>query len=377
VAIQPNGARLTIAFVIWLVTLAPPARGDDPSLNDLRVQLTDQLTSINSIECRYTVQQRPSEIECTWTWCEDGDRKSVISEPYTRPDGEYELRRWFSFDGDYGYNVAYDPESPDHILHIYKSAAVPWPYFGSPSPEKYTGRRLHGTNETLLTLLHREQAVILGRDAVDGHDCVHLDLGECQSGSHRYHWEAWLDPAFDHLPRRLYATLLVTDERTQQLSDLGYHHEKAVQEFRKVHDEFLDRERWFPVRMSSTSGLEGQTIDGVEFQSSVLSVLSIRINAPIPDDRFTPQPEFGTTIYDETVVPTRVTVHGGEAAVQAMRDATVQETRELAQRALEAPGPPVVAVRPDTSWGELLLRWGSIGLLCVATVCLIWQWLSR
>lgn len=352
------GVQVVLVWFAVFAVAGDPAVGfaqaDASPLEDLRARLTEQLTSLSSLSVRFT-RQFGDDTPQSWTWMEDGARKCVASEAVEGVRGKRMPPTWYSFDGECGYSVAFDPEDFGQKLDITKTAEIPEFYNHPLTPAFWLGSSLSNTTETLLTLLDRDEAVLVGMEEIDGFRCAHVDLGDnpCDSGS-RWHWDVWLDLQHDCLPRRI-TSVPVDNER---LRNLGCVDDLRVVEFQRVEDTAFSTHRWFPTEMISTS----------LGRMNTLSVQSVELNVPIPREAFIPEPDFGTRIAEVPAVgeARRVTVYGGEAALQARRGRIVERAHQLAREARSAEGPHVDASPRSNAFLFSVLRWAALGALLLA-----------
>lgn len=362
-----SACRFVSAFILSLAASVHFAHGNEPSLDDLRAQLAEQLTSISSIDCRYTLTGSGSDAVTRWTWKQDGTKELITCEPYSySPDSPYPVQVWLSFDGEHGYELTWDTDDPSRILAI-RRLTQPSKFMGGHiRPDMWLGRSLFNSSETLLTLLAGDQATILEVQEVEGHRCAYVDLGVHNSrGKYLDHWEVWLDLEYEALPRKLHFV------RTRMASDDGRNRviaddEFQVLEFERVHDAGFGIERLFPMQMRF-SGLHS---------SSELTVDSVLLNQSIAKEAFIPEPDFGTEIYDDPppAGQTRqVTIHGGDAAIEAQRQRSLDAAKAMSQQALEAEGPLVSARPPDRDRLLKWLPWASLVLVLGSAAWILWS----
>lgn len=363
-----SACRFVSACIFSMAASVPLARGNEPTLDDLRVQLAEQLTSISAIDCTFTLTGSSTDVVTHWTWKQDGEKELVTCEPYFYgPDSPYPVQVWLSFDGEHGYEVSWDTDDPSRILAI-RRLSQPSKYLRAhATPDLWLGRSLFNSSETLLTLLAGDQAVVVEVAEIEGHRCAHVDLG-LHTRLEKYvdHWQVWLDVEHDMLPRKLHMvrTKLASDgDDNPVVADDAF----LVLSFDQVHDAGLGIQRWFPMRMR-INGLHGE---------SELAVKSIIFNASIPKEAFIPEPDFGTEIYDDPPPPgqtRQVTIHGGETAVDARRQRLLEQAAAMSQQAIEAEGPPIDA-RPSER--PRLLKWLPWVSLVIALGAVAWIFWSR
>ena len=362
-----SACRFISAFILSMAASAPFAHANELSLDDLRAQLAEQLTSISSIDCRYTLTGSGSDAVTHWTWKQDGARELIACDPYFySPDSRYPVQVWLSFDGEHGYEVSWDTDDTSRMRAIRRLSQPSKLLRAHATPDLWLGRTLFNSSETLLTLLARDQAMVVEVVEIEGYSCVHIDLG-IHGVRDKYldHWQAWLDLEHDSLPRKLH---VIKTKMATEGGETGLVAEETylVLEFLEFHDASLGIQRWFPSRMRQ-SGLHG---------TSELRIDSLTLNEPLRKEAFIPEPDFGTEIYDDPPLPgqtRQVAIHGGEAAITARRERLLEQSKAMSQKAIEAEGPPIDAKPLQRSWVLIWLPWTSLVVIGTAAGWMFWS----
>jgi hypothetical protein len=286
-----------------------------PSLDEIRARLREQLTSIRSIWCEYRVRSAADygEDPADWPlylWAQQDDKilHRVFPHQPSSMDGKW-LEEWQSYDGKAGYHVIFDEYEAGAPYIVHRWSFEPRDLNTRLVPANHLGLVIRGSTSTLAQLIQgpdvRFEAPIPVR--VSGHDCWLLDLGPYDlSGTFENHLRVFLDAQLDYLPRQIESIPKrivdpalrpgAEDYRVQPGEEMW---QIGIEDFMQVEDQAFQTKRWFPRRM-----LHSMQMTAV--------VETVRLNEPIPDEEFVPAMPAGTLLIDNPDSPqSRRTIVGG------------------------------------------------------------------
>lgn len=303
-----------------------------PSIEEVRAKVDETLGSILTLRVRYRRSQSidpesPVDLrgvdsidwhDHVWTWWMDGEKRAVECEPMPLPESA--LRIHETSDGQKTYIADYKVDNPEVMTALAINSPAGRARFYNFYPDSWLGLRLDRTDHTLRSLLARQEAMVIGWEELDKHDCLRVNLGECQSHSGTSIWfEVWLDPEHDWLPRQMVSRNSVRGT-TGKAAEHVYRH--VITDFRQILDPVLNRMRWFP------SKRHVRELARIDFD-----VLEVAVNEQLPKSLFVIEPQRGTEIQEwlpnNPEQPAQWRIHGGQHAVAGVRQQTVEAGRAM------------------------------------------------
>lgn len=284
-----------IVFAGACLSLFYPARfiQAEHTLDEIRAIVSEELGSVHSIRLKYktTITSHPPynlgdgtlEIE----WIRDGDKRLRVMKPRQGRDG-----RWFgsfrSYDGTTTHSVVFDANDPTKYAKVAQVKGFTAGDWKSTNPEFCLGQRILSTEESLITLLARPQATLLGAVEIDGFRCVHVDLGTVtESNGVEWAAKAWLSPDRHYLPVKL---TFEANSEAPASKKVGLVPNPLVifrnLKWGQFEDKALKRVRHYPTQSEFDCPLS----------LNVFEVTEISINEPALISEFQPQPQFGTEV---------------------------------------------------------------------------------
>jgi hypothetical protein len=261
-------------FALLFVVLAQ----DSDTLEKIRDAVHDN-RAIDSLELRYFYEDpKAKEKTPKYTWAFQGQRFLFAYEGGKSFYTKFGNKQWMSFDGAQFYHLHFDEAGEMQMNR--SPLKPPHPGFpGSSEPRFSFGWEIVASDQSLNQLL--EAARLDGKAEIDGHSCWKVDLGENSfEGNKTNHLRAWFDPAVGYWPRRI--EIRPHDFKIGQPNTLRsgqVYGDYRILEFDKVEDGQTGRKRWFPKRCQ---------FDQFPMKKVDIVVEDVRINHPIPDERFIP-----------------------------------------------------------------------------------------
>lgn len=341
---------------------------DAMDLPTLTAALRAQLSSIASIDVKYEKvyhdPEGPAQIEDD-EWVEQGECRAltrIARQPERKPDS-------LLFNGAKGYSYTWDPSGQQEGRLVITNAISPGNWTRS-LPANFIGLRVSQCDKSLVELMERPGAELVGPETLAGHSCWRIRLTDFEGlrGAHMQ-MTACLDPERDFLPAEI--TVRFADEEIARhpeatlMKDL--HQTWAVDEFMRVNDAASRGQRWFP----KTATLH-QQFNAIH----TFTVTSAVLNEVIPAARFRPQTPDGTVLADiDAAGGAKFSVQGGTAASDPMAERASQEAlKELAGH--ENAAPMTTNARPRrASWPAYILF--GCSLLACALVAFFWFRVNR
>lgn len=369
-ALSPNlgfvrGPAVGLAILVSLATPRPLPADESVSLEAIRAALDEQYRSIGTLWVRFTIASNSAEArsERRYEYARQGTQRLLISEPFVRPGSTVTERSWCSFDGVNGFELIYGVRS-GQVETAIKTRSPPASWQSSDVPGQLLGLSIPGSTDSLPSLLARTTDAATSIEEVASVSCIRVDLGPfLVQGRPVNTLTVWLDPAVDHLPRRLMVMPVRlsdshagTREQPFELQKGEMAYELEVTEFIQIHDSLLDRLRWFPRR-------------AVAIQQVEISIDEIKLNEAIPADKFVPELPLGAKLIEETgAAQQTISFVGGEEGQ------LLYEQRRRAESAPHAPlaaSAPIDATPGADNWPRTLLTTCSLMLLFLATLLVI------
>ncbi len=353
--------------IIWVTSavfcLAIEKTGLAEDLASLREKITNNLSTIGSIEVRY---QRiappmadpmvlkhwvPEEKPAISVWAKQGEREFFELETYPLPQTKRFLRKKASFDGRQYVEFHYSPENPDVVVDVDVRNKPPRDATTTniPLPPKLIGMQVASTQVSLIDLLRRPAAHYAGPEDIEGNLCHKIELGELDSPTDYVHaLTIWVDPTFDFLPRKIENLMVRQKSTDKQRAPYGDRHQ--VSEFFEVDDLALKRKRWFPKRVLGSAPLE---------------ILQARINPVFEPARFSLIiPDGAYVRYHDQRVPApganrtrmRAEIFGGAAGTEIAKNRSQENAQKLRDEQVQT--------NQRTDFARTLRFWG-ISFGCV------------
>ena len=151
-----------------------------------------------------------------------------------------------SYDGEFAYQVSYEPEDASTIRHIRRMKEHRGDILSRAVPSEMCGLRVPTRKGTLADLLSVESAIIVGEEELFTSRCLHVRVPSTGApGAVQTVIDVWLDLEHEYLPRRFVAT---TSNVSPGVAPQNQSYEYLVEapELMTVRDELLGRVRWFP-----------------------------------------------------------------------------------------------------------------------------------
>ena len=364
---------MTTSQLLLLLVLSPltDANEDAKTLQTIRAAARENFTSIHSLELQFHRYDPATKTRLSnWEWTIQGEKFLLTTVgPGKQIENGPDIRSWSSFDGKKCYRLDYDPDDLSTVRSIAVSSSIQGGYDAMGVLPKLFGWRLAACDQTFLGLLDGPAARVIGLDDVEGTPCWKVDLGTVTyKGKTTNRLTAWFDPAVGHWMRRLSSMPQVVPPKDGErgvLADGQMPYDYVAAEFGRFDDLMLGGQRWFPTRYKMVGPIDHRTIEYI--------LEKIKINPPIPEDRFTPDIPTGMLVTDEPGTPDQVSYYaGGDAGYEAYTKATLAEAAEMSTA---GPGNPFIDARSDGRfrWTTILL---SMSLLVLVIGCGFW-WRSR
>lgn len=361
----------------WLLcgVAASTACAQQPEISKIRTVLREHKSSIASISVAYTLRTPPAEPLGTdewmlskWDWAQSGARQLLIQHPATIPGSNVVLRRWLSYDGQEGFEVDYWPPDLTKVRTVYQTPDPP----GSLAYFSYVpwlcGWSVPGSDLDLISLLHRPDAEIVGREAVGDAECVKLDLGPVASrGREANHVYVWIDEAAGSLPRRIFVAPIwwvkspPPSGSQLQLGEGEVFLTTEVESFAQVRAEQLGKDLVFPAQAHFEGLMRGQIV-----------LDKITLNERMPVEHFRPELPIGAEVVSgaATLKPV-ATVVGGAEGVRVREEALRESRAHLAPPPSIASPAAIDASLPEASWLPKVVLLVSLVCLGAAAFLLI------
>lgn len=214
------GACLLICSMITAISQANDERV--PDLEVLRSSYIQAVSAIRSIDCRLTQTKTgdselgtvgPSIGSYEVHYVRDGDRR-MLSTLGGDGSGKHTIRVWAAFDG-----KNYSSWAESLKASAEEGYFAPWGRIGADTPpelstvqtlDSFLGYQLIGGHLGLDQVILQPKTRTVGWEVVGGHRCVRIELPEhapaLRSPDQLWRTQAWLDPEFDYLPRKIYST---------------------------------------------------------------------------------------------------------------------------------------------------------------------------
>jgi hypothetical protein len=278
----------------------------DERLDAVRSQYIQSVTAIHSAKCKGTIYREPHHdrvepgdepilsIDFEQAW--DGDLRLLRTRYKSRSEFRNEV---LLFDGkDYHqYNVTLNPQlevtSPE-MVSITKDPPIGWRSLHT--IEHFMGRDLWGSEMDLTEAVLLPQVRLLDDEEVEGHACLHLDLGaialQAKAPNRTVDIQAWLDPAHGSLPRRILLERTSNEGRASRTEMLVEEFGEAVTGGAVIH---------YPRRATNRNAV-------ATFR---LEVASVELNQTLPPDTFHLEYKDGTVVTNRTGAKPATTYIGG------------------------------------------------------------------
>lgn len=331
---------MQIRGVMFCIVLALPGVSRADSLDRITRSLTEQYTSIQTLEVKFRVvspvasdspiTQEGLDRAARWEWV-ISDSKCLISQEARQYTNSTQFDRiWRSFDGTKGYDVLFWQTDPTRADTIEVTSSISPRYKNEAWPATFYGLSLSGRESVLDWLKQRTPTTVhdFGAENIGDHVCRKVEFDNVELGGKKELNLAtvWFDQDADWLPRRVEVLPKRWKELTRQMAagtipknpppavtiEPGEAYlQQEVAEFMKVSDPLLGRPRWFPARTAPLGSVS--SAPDKPRMSTMILFDSVTVNSPIDDSRFVPASSPGTMIRDNTVggIP-QVTVVGGQ-----------------------------------------------------------------
>lgn len=344
---------MQIRRMIFCIVTAWPAISCADSLDHITRSLTEQYTSIQSLEVKFrVVSPAPSnspipqdslDRAARWEWLISGSKCLISQEPRQYSNSTQFDRIWRSFDGKKGYDVLFWQTDPTRADTIEVTSSISPRYKNETRPATFYGLSLSGRESVLDWLKQRTPTTVhdLGFESIGDHVCRKVEFDNVELGGKKEFNVAtvWFDQGADWLPRRVEVFPKRWKELTRQMAagsvpknpppavtiEPGEAYlQQEVAEFMKVDDPLLGRPRWFPARTAPLGSIS--SAPDKPRMSTIVLFDSVTVNSPIDDSRFVPASSPGTMIRDNTVggIPQAVVVGGPEGTAIRIKMAKLQ-----------------------------------------------------
>jgi hypothetical protein len=299
-------ALLAIAFGGGLAS-----SGDDvsaKSVNGLVAAVTDKLSSIDWLDCEYSVQLGDQSgesigplIKCTSARFGRNWRHTELVSGQQGQKNE----RVMCFDGTFVYDINLTHQDGKDQ---WRGVVLREPEAGTNlDPAYLLGLELPTVGCSMMDVL-KQGGVIKSEEALpDGTTGIRLltpGVPAANAGpkSMKYDVAITLDPKHDLLPRQILIT-----ESADNITRPGWEQRWKILDYRQVLDKQTGRQRWFPFSGTLTSGSSKEP-------TIFMTVETVRINEAMPLSLFHPEISAGTTILDHTADKRgQVVVNGGQS----------------------------------------------------------------
>lgn len=357
-----------------------------PTFDDIRRNIREYQSTIESLNVTYSVQ-RPEDwrvqdmskktIKEKWTWKLSGRKQLLANETSEETTSQNSTRSWLSYDGSIGYAVHFHNKNPSVVISIDEFPHEP----KTLDPGRHVARALGwlpvvpAATETVNSILQRAADPVVTEEAVDGLDCVKVNLGNVSAITTGIPHELviWFSPSHGLLPRRI-AVLPESSEspnyRGVVVLPPGSRPDVTdVLEYEQITDRLFQKPRWFPKRIQLRSSF-----------CCDVAVESVAVNEPISADTFIPEQPFGAEIrkfQNVTTSPESVFIGGKEGQqtnLERLYDSNLTNagtTPSGSSTSRQQGGRPVNASPPaSVSWG---LRLVVISLVFFGLAVAVWR----
>lgn len=294
-------------------------------------------------------------------WAEQGQQKLMrMSGAASKPQGM--PTTFNSHDGEFAYQVSYEPEDASRIRHIRRMKEHRGDILSRAVPSEMCGLRVPTRKGTLADLLAQESAIIAGEEELFTSRCLHVRVPDAGApGAAQTVIDVWLDLEHEYLPRRFTATIS-NDSPGVAPQNRRYEYLVEAPELMSVRDELLGRMRWFPRIILGSSKYGGIRV----------VVESAALNRKLPKSLFQPLMPTGTVIIegeDKPFVAPITSVVGGNGAATALVDQRLREAKSLS-------APPAALTKSPNGYvnanAALGWNWGMIlGAVCVCVLAIV------
>lgn len=280
-------AFLTVTFSVG--DAYPDNNVTDYSVEELVAAVSDKLTSIESIDCEYSVQYGDATDPIKCRFARSGSMwryEEIISEEQNGLKNENIL--------------SYD----DRIVYSYtithQTGKEKWGFVElqdprlqeNHDPDEMLGLKLSNISRSIIDVFKRGRLKKSENKLLDGTMGITMsarDVPRALEEKLKYDVAITFDPNHDMLPREILIT-----ESEGHITWPGWEQRWKILEFRQLLDESTNHQRWFPVSAILTQGrTRGPTIR--------MKADKIRINPSLPMAFFRPDIPEGTTVSDVTV----------------------------------------------------------------------------
>lgn len=340
----------------------------------------EYVSSIQSIHVRFNFWQKgvingrrmnvspetevgPLSIE----WAEQGLQKLLRTE--VQSAGARGMPTVFdSYDGQAAYQVTYEPADATRIRHVRRLPEHRIDFLQA-LPGEMCGLRVPTLKGTLVDVLSRDSTKIISEEEIFSTRCLHVSVPDAGTPgeSQQVAIDVWLDLDHEFLPRRFVA-MIVNNSPGVAPQNRKYEARCEAPELMSVRDELLNRTRWFPRVIASTS----------KFATIRATIDSAVFNRSLPKSLFQPPMPEGTLIIDgedKPFVSRKTSIVGGSNAATALVDQRLRDAAKL---------PSPLATRANASNGYVdanathVWNWGfvvsGICVLVLAIVCVRHLW---
>lgn len=343
------------ACILFVLALASGDSADaDEAVDRIRARYREAVSSIRSLQANFELTNTHPQgtFVKRGKWVSDGvKRLSVVDEGTLG-------RSWAAFDGQFGYVVGYDPESPNFPRSIAKQASIPEVLEQAYDIQCWLGVKLLDSNADLATLLASSESRVVETIERDGGAAVRVDLGTHPStDTAHFHWQALFSEQFDGLPVEYRYDVAGDDKQAKVLRRKAGTITWTVRRFERFRDPLQQIDRWLPVDMESVVG-------GADVKW-LLKLSDVRLNSSTSSVTYVPTPEPGTQMMDDSVPGKHtVVVHRADEALRTRADESARQTVQEQQQQPKAIASPSSGV----AWWSVLRWCGSLVLLVVAAV---------
>ncbi len=375
--LRDRSIMLAVAVFCSVSLLASYCRAQQrlPDKSTVISAVRENVSSIQSIHAQFNFWQQgkliakslgvspDTEVGPVLTeWAEQGRQKLMrTSGAASEPRG---MRTTFdSYDGEFAYQVSYEPEDASKIRHIRRMAEHRFDILTRAVPSEMCGLRVPTQKGTLADLLSLESATIVGEEELFSSRCLHVrvpDVGT-PGAVQQTAIDVWLDLEHEYLPRRFTAAIRNDSPRVAPQNQ-RYEYLVEAPELMSVRDELLGRMRWFP-RIVLGSSKFGKTRAVVE---------SAALNRKLPKSLFQPLMPVGTVIIegeDKPFVAPVTSIVGGNGAANALIEQRLREAKNL-------PAPPAVPTNSPAGYvdANAAVGWDwrmLVGAVCVCVLAIV------
>lgn len=367
------GACLLICSMITAVGQANDERV--PDLEVLRSSYIQAVSAIRSIDCRLTLTKTGDSKSDPATsslrsyevyYVRDGDRR-MLSTLGGDVSGKSAIRVWASFDG-----KVYSSWAESLKESAEKGNFAPWGRIATETPpelsfvqtlDSFLGYQLIGGHTDLDQVILQPKTRTVGWEVVGGHRCVRIELQEHapspRNPDQLWRTQAWLDPEFDYLPRRIYSTSVRNEKSFREV---------LIEEFGR----FESSDGGTPVYLPKIAIWRGGSV------SRRMVLESAIVNQPPSADLFRPKFPVGARVKES--IPGRpvrtYSVGGEEARKQAVAKATPKAV-PIAVAAHPQEVPDARPPAPGTSTWFIVLRSAAWLALIVIVGVSAWRVVRR